>query len=457
MSKHPNFKKNQEIIGLVEDLTSEGLGVVRIDGFPFFVEGGIPGEIIHAKVMKATKNFGFARLIEVENPSFDRCEMKDPIGRQIGTMTLQHMSYDLQLAFKQETVRNAFRKLGGFKNPQVRMTLGMAHPWEYRNKAQIPVREVNGQLETGFFRKNSHELIPIKNFHIQHPEIDRSIHVIRNILRQFKVLPYDEERHTGEIRHIIVKRGHQSGEKMVILVLNVERLVKENEIAQEIQLQLPEVVSVIINVQSQKTNVIMGEESRVLLGKSYYRDRMLGYDYAISAHSFYQVNTVQAEVLYKEAIRAADLNDKQTVLDAYCGIGTITLPLAQQSKHVYAMEVVPQAVEMAKRNAEYNYVKNVTFEVGKAEDVLPKWNQDGVKFDVIVVDPPRKGLDRQFIESAIEQSPKRIVYVSCNPATCARDCKRFAEAGYELVYVQPVDLFPQTSHVECVVLLSKVK
>ncbi|MBR7927552.1 23S rRNA (uracil(1939)-C(5))-methyltransferase RlmD [Aerococcaceae bacterium zg-ZUI334] len=449
------FKKNQEIVGFVEDLTSEGLGVVRVEGFAFFVEGGIPGEIVHAKVMKVGKNFGFARLVEIKNPSYDRQEMIDVVGRQIGTMALQHMSYDLQLAFKQETVRNTFRKIGGFKQVPVRMTLGMSHPWGYRNKAQIPVREINGELETGFFRKNTHDLVPVNNFHIQHPEIDRAIQLIRNVLRKFKITAYNELNHSGEIRHIIVKRGHVSGEVMVILVVNGAALPNELEIAKEIMVQIPEVVSVVLNRQDKKTNVIMGDKSRVLLGEQYYQDRMLGYTYFISAHSFYQVNTPQAEVLYKEAIRAADLTGQETVLDAYCGIGTITLPLAQQAKRVYAMEVVPQAIEMANKNAAYNYVENVTFEVGKAEDVLPKWNETGVHFDVIVVDPPRKGLDKQFVDSAIEQAPKRIVYVSCNPATCARDCKLFAEAGYQLQYVQPVDLFPQTTSIECVALLVK--
>lgn len=457
MSKNKNFKKNQEVVGLVEDLTSEGLGVIRVDGFPLFVEGAIPGEIVHAKIMKATKNFGFARLVEIENPAYDRREIIDPIGRQIGTMTLQHMSYDLQLAFKQETVRNAFRKLGGFKNIDVRMTLGMSHPWEYRNKAQIPTRMVNGQLETGFFRKNSHDLIPVENFYIQHHEIDRAIVVVKNILRQFKVEAYNEEKHSGMMRHIIIKRGHYTGEMMVILVINQKTMPQAEAIAKEIMVQLPEVVSVILNVQDKKTNVIMGPESRVLAGEGEYRDQMLGKQFFISAHSFYQVNTPQAEVLYQEAIKAAAIKDTDTVLDAYCGIGTISLALADHAKQVYAMEIVPQAIEMAKKNAEYNYVDNVIFEAGKAEEVLPKWNQEGVQFNVVVVDPPRKGLDSGFVKSVIEQAPERIAYVSCNPATCARDCRLFADAGYRLEYVQPVDLFPQTVHVETVVLMSRVE
>ncbi|HFI0464430.1 TPA: 23S rRNA (uracil(1939)-C(5))-methyltransferase RlmD [Streptococcus suis] len=456
MKSKTQLQKNQEVRGQVEDLTHEGLGVIKIEGYPLFVEGAIPGEEITAKVIKVGKHFGFARLLQVDKPAYDRVQLVDPIGNQVGTMTLQHMSYDLQLAFKQEVVRNAFRKLGGFKQVDVRMTMGMDNPWQYRNKAQIPVRALNGQLETGFFRKNSHDLVAVENFHIQHPEIDRAIHVIRNILRQFGVSPYDEVNHTGIVRHIIVKRGHVSGEKMVILVVNGDSLPNEDQIAWEIQHQILEVVSVILNVNTRQTNVIMGPKNRVLAGQDYYRDQMLGYTYFISAHSFYQVNTSQAERLYKEAIRAANLTGKEIVLDAYCGIGTITLPLAQQAKHAYAMEVVAEAIDMARKNASYNYVDNVTFEVGKAEEVLPVWNAAGVQFDVVVVDPPRKGLDASFIAAVIDQAPERIVYVSCNPATCARDCKALAENGYQVEYVQPVDMFPQTSHVECVVLMSKV-
>lgn len=450
------FKKNEEIVGLVEDLTSEGLGVVRVARFPFFVEGTIPGEVVHAKIMKVGKNFGFAKLIDIENPSYDRQQLIDPIGRQIGTMTLQHMSYDLQLAFKQETVRTAFYKIGGFRQLDVKLTIGMPHPWQYRNKAQIPVRTVNGQLETGFFRKNTHDLVPVKDFHIQHPEIDRAIHLVRNILRRYHIPAYDEATHTGIVRHVLVRRGHETGEKMIVLVLNQKELPHEDKIIREIHMQIPEVVSIGINVQDRKTNVIMGPVTRTVYGKPYYTDRMFGYTYFISAHSFYQINTVQAEKLYREVIQAADLHDTEVVLDAYCGIGTISLPLAQHAQRVYAMEIVPEAIEMAKKNAEYNYVKNVTFEVGKAEDVLPKWNEEGIHFDVVVVDPPRKGLDKSFVESVIEQAPQRIVYASCNPATCARDCRIFADAGYHLVYVQPVDMFPQTTHVECIALLTRI-
>ncbi|MCW6662739.1 23S rRNA (uracil(1939)-C(5))-methyltransferase RlmD [Aerococcaceae bacterium NML190073] len=451
------FKKNQELTGRVQDLTSEGAGVVKIDGYPFFVEGVIPGELIRLKVMKVGKSFGFARLVELLEPSADRVEITDPIGCQIGTMTLQHMNYDAQLRYKQQQVDQIFRRIGGFDDVEVCPTIGMNTPWQYRNKAQIPVRQVNGVLETGFFRKNSHDLIPVENFHIQHPEIDRAIVVVRNVLRALAIPAYDETTQQGLVRHVVVKRGHYSGEMMIILVVNDKQLPNEADIVARLRKQLPAVVSIVLNTNTKHTNVIMGRENRVLYGQDYYSDTMLGLSFNISANSFYQVNTPQAETLYQVAIDAAQLTGEEVVLDAYCGIGTISLALAQQAKQVYAMEIVPEAIQMANLNAKHNAIGNVVFEVGKAEAVLPQWNESGIQFDVAVVDPPRKGLDETFVQTLIEQSPERIVYVSCNPATCARDCKKLCESGYQLQWVQPVDLFGQTAHVETVVLLSRNK
>lgn len=451
-----SFKKNQQLTGRVSDLTSEGAGVVKIDGFPFFVEGVIPEESVRIQVMKVGKTFGFARLVEILEASPDRVELTDDIGRQIGTMTLQHMNYDAQLRYKTQHVQQVFQRIGGFENVQVKPTLGMETPWHYRNKAQIPVREVKGQLETGFFRKNSHDLIPVENFHIQHPEIDRAILVVRDILRAHQIVPYNEQTHTGMIRHIIVKRGHYTGQMMIILVVNGTKLPNETQIAQQITEQLPQVVSLVLNEQTQQTNVIMGRKNRILYGQDYYEDKMLGLTFRISAQSFYQVNTPQAEVLYQTALEAAQLTGVETVLDAYCGIGTISLALAQQARQVYAMEIVPEAIDMAKQNAAQNGLENVIFEAGKAEEWLPRWHESGIRFDIAVVDPPRKGLESSFIETLVAQQPQRIVYISCNPATCARDCKLLAQAGYQLEWIQPVDLFGQTSHVETVALLSKL-
>lgn len=451
------LQKNQRHKGLVEDLTSKGSGVVKLDGFPIFIEGTIPGETVQFKLTKVGKKFGYGRLEDVIEPSADRVTLTDPIGRQIGTMTLQHMAYPAQLNYKQKQVKEAFERLGGFKNIAVQPTIGMEHPWSYRNKAQIPVRQVKGQLETGFYRRNSHDLVPVENFHIQDPVIDETIIVVRDILRRYQIKPYDEASGKGTIRHIIVKRGHYTGEVMLVLVLNQRELPHEAEIVAEIKAGVPELVSLMANFNFKQTNVILGKENRVLWGQDYYTDEMLGMQFKISANSFYQVNTPQAERMYEEAIRLAQLTGQETVLDAYCGIGSISLGLAREAGQVYAMEVVPEAIEMAKDNAKVNEITNVHFEVGKAEDVLPRWQAEGIQFDVAVVDPPRKGLDKSFIDTLVELAPERIVYVSCNPATQARDCQHFAEAGYQLQYIQPVDLFPQSPHVETVVLMSRVE
>lgn len=455
MTNKVPFRKNEEFTGRVEDITSQGQGVVKVDHYPFFIEGAITDEVVQFKAMKVGKTYGFGRLIKIIEESPERVEMKDPIGRQIGTMTLQHMSYDAQLAYKQQLVKSAFERLGHFTDLDIRPVLGMDNPWEYRNKAQIPVREVKGQLETGFFRRNTHDLVPVENFYIQHKAIDEAILIVRDILRKFHVPAYNEKAHTGLIRHIIIKRGHYSGQVMVTLVTNKRKLPNEYMIVQAIADAVPNVKSIIQNVQTKRTNVILGRESIVLWGEPYIEDTMLDTTFRISANSFYQVNTPQAEVLYQTAIDAADLKGDETVLDAYSGIGTISLSLAKHAKHVYGMEIVEEAVEMAKQNAELNNVENVTFETGSAEEWLPRWNEAGIQFDVVVVDPPRKGLDQGFIDALIEQQPQKIVYVSCNPATQARDARILADAGYTVKFVQPVDLFGQTTHVETVVLLQR--
>lgn len=453
--KQINFKKNDELQGKVVDLTHEGSGVVKIDDYPFFVEGALPGEDVTIKVMKVGKTFGFARLVSIQTESEDRVAEKDIKGRQIGTMTLQHLSYPAQLKFKQHLVESAFERLGHFKNIKVAETLGMEVPYEYRNKAQIPVRSVNGMLETGFFRKNSHQLVPVENFYIQHKAIDEAIVKVRDILRQYDIVPYNERNHNGEIRHIVVKRGHYTGQLMIILVTNKKRIANIESITHDIVNNIDNVESVVLNFNNQQGNVILGRNNTVLHGTPYYTDKMLGLEFRVSPNSFFQVNTPQAEELYKLVLEAADLNGTETVLDAYCGIGTISLALAKEAKQVYAMEIVHESIKMAKQNAKLNGIENAHFETGGADEILPKWSEEGVKFDVAVVDPPRKGLDDDFIQTLIKQNPKKIVYVSCNPSTCARDCRKFADAGYKVETVKPVDLFPQTAHVECVVRLTK--
>ncbi|MDO5038066.1 MAG: 23S rRNA (uracil(1939)-C(5))-methyltransferase RlmD, partial [Tissierellia bacterium] len=455
MGRH--IEKNDIYQGRVIDLNSEGQGVVKLEGvFPVFIPGALVGEEVSFKIGKAKKSYAFGILLEVLEASPHRVSPRDDLGRQTGTMTLQHMDYPSQLAFKKKQVQEALSRIGGFNQPPVEATLGMEDPWAYRNKAQIPVREVKGRLETGFYRKRTHDLVPVENFHIQYPTIDQAILKVRDLLRDYGLSAYDEETGQGLIRHIIVRQGHYSRDMMVILVVNGTQLPREEALVQNLVQTLPDLVSLVLNVNQKKTNVILGPDSRILWGKPYYQDQMLGLKLRISPQSFYQVNTPQAEKLYQAGIQAAGLTGQERVLDAYCGIGSISLALAQKAKEVYAMEVVPQAVDMARENARINGIENAHFQAGKAEKILPQWQKQGLSFDVAFVDPPRKGLDPRFIESLVQLAPKKIVYISCNPSTLARDCKIISQAGYSLDYVQPVDLFPQTNHVETVALLSKL-
>ena len=334
-------------------------------------------------------------------------------------------------------------------------TLGMEHPLHYRNKAQVPVRRVNGQLETGFFRKNSHDLMPIEDFYIQDPVIDQVVLAVRDLLRRFDLKPYDEKEQSGLIRNIVVRRGHYSGEIMVILVTTRPKIFRINQLIERLVAQFPNIKSIMQNINNQPGNAILGKEFRVLYGQDYITDRMLENHFQIAAPAFYQVNTEMAEELYQTAIDFAELSTEDIVVDAYSGIGTIGLSVAKHVKEVYGVEVIPQAVENSKKNAKLNGISNAHYICDSAENAIKKWLNQGIKPSIIMVDPPRKGLTESFIKSSVSMNPKKIVYISCNAATMARDIKLYQELGYKLTKVQPVDLFPMTHHVETVCLLTR--
>lgn len=446
-------KKNEYIEATAEDLTHQGAGVCKIDHYPLFVEGLLPGEKAKIKVIKVGKTFGYGRLISILKASPERVDIVEKSYTQVGIMPLQHLSYSGQLAFKQQQVKNVFERIAHMPDVVVEETMGMEDPFHYRNKAQVPVREIKGKLETGFFRKNTHQLVPLEDFQIQDPEIDKAIIVVRDLLRKYNIHAYNEETHKGIVRHIVVRRGYYTGELMIVLVTRVSNLLYSDEIVSEIVEQLPETVSIIQNINSNQTNVILGRKSKVLFGKDFYTDQLMGLTFEISHQSFYQVNPTQAEKLYAKAVEFAQLTGNETVIDAYCGIGTLTLILAKHAKQVHGIEIVAPAIENARKNATLNSIENVDFEIGSADSVMAQWAENGQRADVLVVDPPRKGLDEGFIEAAITMKPNKIVYVSCNPSTLARDAALFAEGGYVVKKVQPIDLFPQTIHVETVVLL----
>lgn len=456
MNQYP-VTKNQELTVDIIDLTHEGMGIAKVDGYPLFIENALPGEKVTIHVLKVGNKFGFAKVKDFLRKSPDRIENADERYIRTGIAPLAHLSYEKQLLFKQQQVENVMKKVAKMPDVPVLPTIGMTNPTGYRNKAQIPVRRIDGQLQTGFYRKNSHDLVPIENFYIQDPAIDQAIVTIREILQKYQVKAYNETTHEGFLRHIVIRRGHYTHQMMVVLVTRKAKFFKGAQIAQEIAKALPEVVSIIQNINEEKTNVILGEHEQVLYGSSTIEDQLLGKTYQISAKSFYQVNTIQAERLYQTAYDFAELTAEDIIIDAYSGIGTIGLSVADKVKHVYGMEVVADAVQDAIKNAKLNGLTNTTYVTGNAETVMAQWVKDGIQPTVIFVDPPRKGLTPSFIKASCEMNPEKIVYISCNPATMARDLALFNELGYAAQQVQPVDLFPMTSHCECVVWMTKVQ
>ena len=450
------LNKNAIVEVEIVDLTHEGAGVAKVDGFVFFVDNALPGEVIKMRVLKLKKNIGFGKVEEYATLSPNRNQDIDATYLRSGIADFGHMTYEEQLKFKRKQVVDNLYKTAGISDVEVAETLGMETPYAYRNKAQVPVRRVKGQLETGFYRKNSHDLIPIEDFLIQDKEIDKLIVFVRDLLRRYDLKPYDEKEQTGLIRHLVVRRGHYSGQMMLVFVTTRPKVFRIDQVIAKITEAFPNVVSIIQNINDKNTNAIFGKEFRTLYGQDTITDSMLGNNYEISAQSFYQVNTEMAEKLYQTAIDFSDLNSDSIVIDAYSGIGTIGLSFAKQVKEVYGVEVIETAVEDAKKNAERNGITNAHYVADSAENAMAKWSKDGIKPDVIIVDPPRKGLTESFIKASVAMQPEKITYVSCNPATMARDIKLYQELGYELKKVQPVDLFPQTHHVETVALLSKL-
>lgn len=457
MKKKTPVTKNDELTATITDLTYQGMGVAKIDGYPLFVAGALPGEQVKLHVLKADKKYGFAKAIEYLTTSPERVAVGKKELVQTGIAPLQHWAYPAQLKYKRKLVVDLLQK-AHLSHLEVAQTVGMDEPRRYRNKAQVPAREYQGQLTTGFFRRGSHNFIPLEDYEIQDPRIDEVILTVRDILREFNVPAYNEEKHTGVIRNVMVRRGHYSGEVMVVLITRTKKLKGAAEISAKIQEQCPDVVSVQQNINPEQTNVILGKTTKVMRGRNYIQDQLNGLTFNISAQSFYQVNPVQTEKLYARAVELADLHGDETVIDAYCGIGTISLSLAKAAKKVYGVEIVPQAIEDAKENARLNKLDNLHFEVGTAEETMKKWADDGIKPAVIVVDPPRKGLTADFIEAAAKTAPQKIVYVSCNPATLVRDIERFGEQGYSVKRpLEPFDQFPQTTHVESVTVLERTE
>lgn len=452
------MKKNDIFILKIEDMGVGGEGIGKLEGFPFFVKDAVVGDTIEAKATKLKKQYGYARLIKVIEPSPVRCEPKCAYARMCGGCQLQSLFYEAQLAFKAKKIQNNLIRIGGFTNIDRPEVIGMEDPWRYRNKAQFPVgTDKEGNLITGFYAARSHTIIPCTDCQLGVEENKTILEKILSHMQKYQIPAYDETSRRGLVRHILIRKGFSTGELMVCLILNGRKLKAAEELAASLQ-EIEGMTSITINVNTENTNVIMGAEMIPVFGQGYITDQIGDVRYQISPLSFYQVNPIQTEKLYQLALEYADLKGKETVWDLYCGIGTISLFLAQKAAKVYGVEVIPEAIEDARRNAKLNQIDNVTFYVGKAEEVLPeKYEKEGIHADVIVVDPPRKGCDLAALETMIQMQPERIVYVSCDSATLARDLKYLCERGYELRKVTGCDLFGWTVHVECVVLMSRVE
>ncbi|MBW7651792.1 23S rRNA (uracil(1939)-C(5))-methyltransferase RlmD [Anoxybacillus sp. ST4] len=447
--------KNEYYDVVFEDLTHDGAGVAKIDGFPIFVPNGLPGEKAKVKVVKVKKGYGFGRLIELYEKSEDRIDAACPIYKQCGGCQLQHIRYEGQLKAKHKHVKEVLARIGKIEHATVHPVLGMNDPWRYRNKAQVPVGEREGGLVAGFYKERSHDIIDMDACLIQQEMNDIVVQTVKQICEQYNIPAYNEQTHKGVLRHIMARYGATTKEVMVVLITRTEELPHKKKIVETIVQRVPNVKSIVQNINPKRTNVIMGEHTRVLWGSEYMYDYIGDIRFAISARSFYQVNPEQTKVLYEKALEYAELTGKETVIDAYCGIGTISLFLAKNARKVYGVEIVPEAIADAKRNAELNGITNVEFAVGEAEVIIPKWYEQGVRAECIVVDPPRKGCDESLLQTMITMKPERIVYVSCNPATLARDLRILEDGGYKTIEVQPVDMFPHTMHVECVAKLER--
>ena len=452
------FRKNDLVTLEIEDCGIDGEGIGKADGFTVFVKDAVIGDTVTAKIIKAKKNYGYGRLMEVLKPSPYRVKPKCEFARQCGGCQLQALSYDQQLVFKTNKVKGHLERIGGFTDIPMEPIIGMDELFHYRNKAQFPVgRNKEGKIVTGFYAGRTHNIIENRDCALGVAENKEVLDRVIAHMEKYGIEPYNEATGKGLVRHVLIRYGYFTKEVMVCLILNGNKIPKEELLVKSL-CEIPGMTSITINVNKKRSNVILGEEICLLWGQEYITDRIGDISYQISPLSFYQVNPMQTQKLYAKALEYADLHGEETVWDLYCGIGTISLFLAQKAKFVRGVEIVPAAIENAKENAKLNGLENTEFFVGKAEEVLPReYKKNGVYADVIVVDPPRKGCDETLLETMIEMNPERIVYVSCDSATLARDLKYLCERGYELRKVCPVDQFGMTVHVETVVLLSHKK
>ena len=450
------LSKDKEYVVDIVDIGQGGVGIGKCDGFTVFVEGGLIKDKVKVKINKSKKNYAVGNIVEIlEKSPFRVNRLCSDDLKDCGGCQIQELDYKKQLDMKTNEVKQVITRIGKIEDVIIHDTIGMENPFRYRNKAQFPIQKVNGDPVIGFYKKKSHELIPTDKCIIQHDINDKIMKIIKTYINAYKVSVYDEKSNTGVLRHLVTKIGFTTKEVMVVLVANGRKLPYLNELASVLKENVPGFKTLVVNVNRQKTNVILGRENIVIYGEGKINDYIGNLVFEISPLSFFQVNPVQTEVLYNKALEYADLKENDTVFDIYCGIGSISLFLAQRAKKVYGIEIVEDAIKDAKINADLNKLNNVEFYVGKAEEVVPKMYKEGKVANVVVVDPPRKGCDEKVLDTIVSMQPDKVVYVSCNPSTLARDLNYLNERGFKCVEIQPVDMFPHTMHVECVCKLIK--
>ncbi|MBN8048099.1 MULTISPECIES: 23S rRNA (uracil(1939)-C(5))-methyltransferase RlmD [Paraclostridium] len=448
--------KDREYEVDVVDIGQGGVGIGKHDGFTVFVDGGLISDKLKVKITKSKKNYAVGEIVEIIEKSPFRVERvcSDKLS-DCGGCQIQELDYQKQLDIKTNEVKQTISRIGKLNDTLVHPTLGMENPFRYRNKAQFPIQKIDGKTVIGFYKKKSHDVIPTDKCIIQHDVNDKIIKIIKTYIKAYNVSIYDEKTHTGVLRHLVTKVGFETKEVMVVLVANGKKLPYLNELASVLKENVPGFKTLVLNTNREKTNVILGKENKIIYGDGKINDYIGDLVFEISPLSFFQVNPSQTEVLYNKALEYADLKENDTVFDIYCGIGTISLFLAQKAKKVYGVEIVGDAIKDAKINAKLNRLENTEFFVGKAEEVVPKLYKEGKTANVVVVDPPRKGCEESVLDTIVSMEPDKVVYVSCNPSTLARDLAYLDERGYKCKEIQPVDMFPHTMHVESVALLCR--
>ena len=436
----------------ITGLGNNGEGVGRHDNLTVFVEGALPNEEILAEVTQTKKNYAVAKLIKILIESADRVKPICPIYAECGGCQLQHLSYSAQINWKRQQIIDAVKHIGKLDGIEILETIGAENPLHYRNKMQFPVNKIGGKLIIGCYARGSHKIVDTDSCLIQRAGMDEALTAVKKILDKYNISAYDEDTHRGVLRHVMSRIGF-NGELMIVLITATKNLPSEKNIVSAILHALPKVTSIQQNIQTYHNNVILGRETKILYGKPTIKDKIGKLTFNISARSFFQVNTAQAEILYNVALKFAELTGRETVIDAYCGIGTITLFLAKSARKVYGIEIVPTAIEDAKKNARENNIRNAEFIAGDTVKIIPRLYREGVRADVVIVDPPRAGCDKKVLEIFAAMNPQKIIYVSCNPATLARDLAILNELDYITEKIQPVDMFPYSSHIESVALI----